>query len=496
MAKVQGKKVDPLRVARDQQLGASAQRLMVEGRINEAAQILEELHERYPDEPSVVFNLGVCRMGQLNHGEARRLMQRACAFPKAPADTHALLAVCHIALQDLADAEREVGRALAKDPSSTRALRVSADLLNLQGKPNEGMEAVRPVVERDPADGQSVATFAKCCRSAERRAEGLAALERSAAIESMSGESRAAVLYELAAEYEKLGRYDEAWGAGAEANRLRPTQHTAEGWEGWVDQRLEAFSAERMARLPRSRRDGTGLVFIVGMPRSGTTLVEQILASHPEVRGIGERQIIPMAARELTMIRAADQRQRERFDSFSAAGIDRVARGVLAELREAGGGARVIADKLMQNFLHAGVIELLLPGARIVHCVRDPRDTCVSCFLQHFPGPENQAYSRDVGTLAHYYRQYVRLMEHWRVVLSMPILEVRYESIVEDKEREARRLIEFAGLEWDAACLESHRAARAVVTLSADQVRRPMYRSSMGRWERFERHLGPILELV
>lgn len=496
MAKLQGKKVDPLQVARDQQLGASAQRLLVEGRINEAAQILDELHARYPDEPSIVFNLGVCRMGQLNHAEARRLMQRACGFPKAPADTHALLAVCHIALQDLASAEREVERALAKDSNSTRALRVRADLFNLQGRPLEGMEAVRPVVERDPSDGQSVATFAKCCRSADRRAEGLAALERSAAIESMPGESRAAVLYELAAEYEKLGRFGEAWAAGAEANRLRPTQHTQAGWEGWVSQRIEAFSAERMAKLPRSRRDGSGLVFIVGMPRSGTTLVEQILASHPEVRGIGERQIIPLAARELTMIRSAEQTQRERLDTFSAAGIDRVARGVLADLREAGGGARVIADKLMQNFLHAGVIELLLPGARIVHCVRDPRDTCVSCFLQHFPGPENQAYSRDVGTLAHYYRQYVRLMEHWKAVLTTPILEIRYEDIVEDKEREARRLIDFSGLGWDPTCLDSHKTARAVVTLSADQVRRPMYRSSVGRWERYREHLGPILGLV
>jgi len=120
----------------------------------------------------------------------------------------------------------------------------------------------------------------------------------------------------------------------------------------------------------------------------------------------------------------------------------------------------------------------------------------VSCFFQHFPGPENQAYSRDLETLAHYYRQYERLMAHWKSVLTTPILDVQYEDIVADKRGQAERLIEFVGLDWDEACLESHASGRTVVTLSVDQVRRPMYTSSMGRWQRFERHLGPILELA
>lgn len=496
MAKIQGKKVDPAQVAQDQRLAAAAQRLQSEGRPNEAAQILEELIKRYPEEPSIVFNLGLCRMGQLNHAEARRLMERACRFPQVPADTHALLAVCCLALQDIPGAQRELERALAKDPASLRAIRVKAEMLNIAGRPAEGADLIRPLIDQNPSDGQSVATFAKCCRASDRRAEALQVLEQAAAIESTNPEGRASILYEMAAEYEWLGRYDEAWAAGTEANRLRPTQHTTVGWQSWVDQRIEAFSAERLPKLPRSRRDGTGLVFIVGMPRSGTTLVEQIIASHPKAVGIGERQIISAAARELTMIRSAAERQIERLDTFSPAGIDRVARATLAELKDAGQNAPVIVDKLMQNFLHAGVIEMLLPGAKIIHCIRDPRDTCVSCFFQHFPGPENQAYSRNLETLAHYYRQYERLMSHWKSVLKTPILDVRYEDLVADKEGQARRLIDFAGLEWDEACLHFHRSGRTVVTLSADQVRKPMYTSSMERWKRYERHLGPILELA
>ncbi len=494
--KVPGKKLSAAQVAEDQRLGAYAQQLQGEGRLTESAQILEDLLKRHPAEPSIIFNLGLCRMGQLNHAEARKLIERACTFPQVPADTHALLAVCCLALQDIAAAEREVDTALAKDPSSVRAIRVKADLLNIAGRPAEGADLIRPLVEKDLSEGQNVATFAKCCRACDRRAEALDVLERAEKTESSNPEGRASILYELAAEYEKLGRYDEAWAAGAEANALRPSHHTIENWQRWIDQRIEAFSAERMASLPRSRRDGTGMVFIVGMPRSGTTLVEQIIASHPDAVGIGERQIISAASRELTMIRSADETQIQRLDTFSPAGIDRVARGTLAELKAAGGDSPVIVDKLMQNFLHAGVIELLLPGAKIIHCVRDPRDTCVSCFFQHFPGPENQAYSRSLETLAHYYRQYQRIMEHWKSVLTTPILDVRYEDIVADKRGQAERMIEFVGLDWDEACLASHASGRTVVTLSVDQVRKPMYTSSMGRWQRFEGHLGPILDLA
>ncbi|GAB5495873.1 MAG: hypothetical protein Phyf2KO_09530 [Phycisphaerales bacterium] len=495
MAKVAGKKISKEQAAKDQHAAAFAQQLQGQGRMTEAAQILAQLLKRHPNEPSIIFNLGLCRMGQLNHGEARKLMEKACKLPQTPADTHAVLAVCCMALQDLDEAEKQLDIAFRKNPNSTRAKRVKAELLNIAGKPAEGADLIKPVVEADLTDGQNVATFAKCCRACDRRDEAVGLMEKALSDASNSDEGRAAILYELAAEYEKLGKHDEAWAAGAEANSLRPSHHTIENWERFVDQRIEAFSADRMKSLPRSRREGSGYVFIVGMPRSGTTLVEQIIASHPAAEGIGERQIISAAARELTVIRSPDETQTQRLDTHSAAGVDRVARAALAELKAAGHDAPVIVDKLMQNFLHLGVLEMILPGAKVIHCMRDPRDTCVSCFMQHFPGPENQAYSRDLDTLAHYYQQYRRIMAHWKDVLETEILDVKYEDIVADKEGQAQRLIEFVGLDWDDACLDSHKSNRTVVTLSVDQVRRPMYTSSMERWKKFESHLGPIMGL-
>jgi tetratricopeptide (TPR) repeat protein len=491
-----GKKISKTQLAKDQKLGELAQKLQSEGKLTESVNVLQDLIKRHPEEPSIIFNLGLGLMGILHHAPALKLMKKACLDPKAPADAHAAQALCCLALQDVEAARTQLDIALKKDPNSVRAIRVYADLLNVEGEPAKGAELIKPLVEKNLSGGQNVATYAKCLRSCDRRGDAVEVLERAEAVESSTGENRAAVLYELAAEYEKLGRYDEAWKAGAEANSLRPSHHTCEDWQEWIDQRIEAFSAERIGKLPRSRRDGTGFVFIVGMPRSGTTLVEQIISSHPQAEGIGERQIIPMAARELAVIRSADETQMQRLDTFSAAGIDRQARTAVAELKAAGKDAPVIVDKLMQNFLHAGVIEILLPGAKIIHCMRDPRDTCTSCFLQHFAGPENQAYSRNTQTLAHYYQQYQRIMEHWKQVLETPILDVQYEDIVADKKEQAKRLIEFVGLEWDDACLDSHKSKRTVVTLSVDQVRRPMYTSSMERWKRYESHLGPVLDLI
>lgn len=495
MARLPKRKLNAEEAARDQKIAHHAQTIMSEGRMTEAVMLLEPLLKRHPNEPSIIFNLGLAKMGQLHHDEARKYFEISCQAKEAPADTHAVHAVVCLALQDVAGAEKALAKAFRKDPNSSRAKRVQAELLNITGNADEGIELLKPLVESDLTNGQTVATFAKCCRSANKRELGVEVLERAAEAATQPGENRAAILYELAAEYEKLGRFDESWRAGKEANEMRPSHHRVENWERWIDQRIEAFSAERMKSIPRSRRDGAGKIFIVGMPRSGTTLVEQIISSHPQAFGYGERQFIPYAAREMTVITRPDEMQIERLDTFNAAGVDRVARGVLSKIEEAGHRSPVIVDKLMQNFLHLGVLEMILPGAKVIHCIRDPRDTCVSCFMQHFPGPENQAYSRNLDTLAHYYQQYRRIMAHWKDVLETPILDVRYEDIVADKEGQARRMIDFVGLDWDDACLESHKSNRTVVTLSVDQVRRPMYTSSMERWKKFEKHLGPIMSL-
>ncbi len=236
-------------------------------------------------------------------------------------------------------------------------------------------------------------------------------------------------------------------------------------------------------------------VFIVGMPRSGTTLIEQILASHPRVHGAGESKFLAELARELECAPGAASGFPDAVRELSEADMIRLGRRYVENIRPSAPDARRITDKMPSNFLRIGFAHLLLPDARFVHCVRDPRDTCFACYMRLFD--HGQPFAYDLEDLGRYHRLYDRLMEHWRRVLPLgAILEVSYENVVADQERETRRILDFMGLPWDDARLSFDRTQRNVVTGSASQVRQPIYRGAVQRWKKFESHLGPLLEIL
>jgi hypothetical protein len=248
-----------------------------------------------------------------------------------------------------------------------------------------------------------------------------------------------------------------------------------------------AFRPEMLNRLSGLGDPSELPIFVVGMPRSGTTLVEQILASHPAVHGAGELTLFEGIAASVCGGSYPGSTESLTPQHIVAAGYDYVQR-VAALAPEAGR----IVDKLPGNFLYAGLIHLALPNARIVHCRRDPVDTCLSCYTKIFDGARNCTY--DLRELGRYYRHYERLMDHWRNLLPPDrFFEIGYEAIVADLEGEARRLLDSCGLSWNPACLSFHRTRRPVKTASAAQVRQPLYPSSVGRWHRHARHLEPLL---
>jgi hypothetical protein len=228
-------------------------------------------------------------------------------------------------------------------------------------------------------------------------------------------------------------------------------------------------------------------VFIVGMPRSGTTLVEQVLASHPAVFGAGEQAILPY------LVNAGQAGEDFPSGAGSLSGDDwhRLGETYAAKLCALAPQAKRITDKMPGNFLYAGMIHLALPKARIVHVRRDPLDTCFSCFSRLFDGNLNYAY--DLAELGRYFGAYDALMVHWRRALpEEAMLEVRYEDLVEDLEPQARRIVAYCGLEWDELCLAFHQTKRTVRTASAFQVRRPLCRSAIGRAAHYSAWLEPL----
>lgn len=230
------------------------------------------------------------------------------------------------------------------------------------------------------------------------------------------------------------------------------------------------------------------------MPRSGTTLVEQILASHPEVFGAGELTDMQDLLRQLTETSATSLPYPECLTLIDGTVVARLADDYLARLRELSPDAPRVTDKLPSNFWHLGIIAVLFPHARIIHCMRDPMDVCLSCYFQDFDGYQPFAY--DLTDLGQYYTQYERVMAHWREVLPVPILDVRYEELIADTEYVARGMIAYCDLNWDEACLAFHETDRPVLTSSQWQVRLPAYTSSIGRWKHYDLHLGPLKRAV
>jgi tetratricopeptide (TPR) repeat protein len=294
---------------------------------------------------------------------------------------------------------------------------------------------------------------------------------------------------------DSLGRYDEAFAHAARGNALRRPPYDPEMHRRTFDRIIEYFTPQRMRSLPRAGFRSGKPVFIVGMPRTGTSLVEQILASHPLVHGAGELDFIfRMSLGMADMLGASLEHYPEFLQRVSVAQLDGLAQTYLAPLAGPNPHAARITDKMPLNFLHLGTIACLFPNARVIHCRRDPMDTCLSCHMTAFNVGNDFKY--DLHNLGLFYKDYQRLMAHWKTVLDLAMLEVCYEDLVTDPEPQSRRMVEFLGLDWDDRCLRFHDTQRPAVTSSVVQVRQPMYKSSIQRWRHYERHLTQLKDVL
>ncbi len=258
-----------------------------------------------------------------------------------------------------------------------------------------------------------------------------------------------------------------------------------------IDRIIQVFSPAWFEQVRSFGNESELPIFVIGMMRSGTTLAEQILASHPAMHGAGELPDMERLVKSMPRTLATTDEYPEcaaRLDAPTAAAI---AEDYLGTLRRLGGDALRVVDKMPFNYLRLGMIAALFPRARIVHCRRDPLDTCLSCYFQDFSGIH--AFTLDLADLGCYYREYERLMTHWAGVLPVGVFDLAYEELTADLEGVGRRLLDFCGLEWDERCLRFNESRRIVRTSSALQVRQPVYRSSVGKWKRYEAQLGPLI---
>lgn len=380
-------------------------------------------------------------------------------------------------------------RAIAAAPGLAAAHYNCATALTYLGRMSEAEAAFARAAELEP-DNPAYRGALIAMNKAAASSEQLKALEALAADGTrLSARERMELQFTLAKAYDDSGDYHRAFTAlrsGNEAKRrLEPYDLSLD-----IDRFraiAEVFTAEFLAAHADMGDPADYPVFVVGMPRSGTTLVEQILASHPDVFGAGELAILP----DLISSGGVGGAFPASAASLDAQAWRVIGQAYAGKLRSKAPQAVRITDKLPLNFQLVGLIRLALPKARIIHVRRDPLDTCFSCYFTLFAN--GLGFSDDLGELGRYYRGYQDLMAHWRAVLPQgAMLEIRYEDLVADIETEARRLIDYCGLAWDAHCLDFHKTVRPVETASTLQVRRPLYQTSVGRAEHYRSWLEPL----
>ncbi|MGA9855247.1 MAG: sulfotransferase [Gammaproteobacteria bacterium] len=293
------------------------------------------------------------------------------------------------------------------------------------------------------------------------------------------------------------GEYPQAFEHYLHANRLKRTtlEYDESRQKIFFQNFIQHFNPTFLEKFGDAGADSELPIFIVGMSRSGTTLVEQIIASHPLAHGAGELHLLRRCLRVELGPTDSDDELPAKLAALDGSGFRRIGERYCAELTQLAPEAMRITDKLPGNMALVGLIQIAFPRARIIHCVRDPLDTCVSCFSKLFT--TGHAFSYELGELGRFYRLYEELMHHWHTLLPAGrMLEVRYENVVTDLESQARRLLEFCGLPWDDACLRFHEHRRIVKTASLAQVRQPIYASSVGRWRHYTHYLEPLRQAL
>jgi hypothetical protein len=473
------------------------------GRLDEAARAYEAVEAAHPDDIRAPYSLAIIdvRQGRLTSG-FERLRHVARREPGLFTAQHNLGFVCQ-SLGLWPQAAAAYGRALALRPDADETAFQLISALTILGRTDEAIERYRQLMTKPNAAVRAVTGLAILKPSVVTDHE-LEALRQTASDPGGSIEALAGLNFALGEVLEARGAVDEAFAAFTRGNRLKyealvaaaggpagPDVHPLAVARDHAESVMRLKAAVTPAYIGAHQGEGNDQhrpIFIVGMPRSGSTLIEQILSSHRAVQGLGES---PVLAELLHGYGAYDSATPKPAGYFRE-----LANAYLAEMRARGWKpeARPV-DKTLESFLHVGMIALMFPRAVILHSVRDPVDTCLACYRQLFADGNETLY--DLGQIGAEYVGYRAVMDHWNAVLPGRVIDVSHEALVADPQGQIRWLVsEACGLDWDPACLAFHRTRRSVRTASVAQVRQPIFTTSLQRWRRYEKHLGRLFEAL
>lgn len=469
------------------------------GRLQEAEAHYREALRLAPNFADACNGLGAVLKGLGKLDEAIAQYQKTLTLKPGFVEAKSNLAHALVEQGRADEAEQVAREALRDNPNCVSAHINLGHALTVLGQVDAAAQSFRKALRLDPQSAAAYENLADLAAQGEYRLDDatLEKMQRLVTDERLPPGDASRLNLALAKVLDREGEYDKAFYHCRKGNEIcrKLMEQTGRGFVPDIHRRqiariMSVFSREFVDGFGASGIDSELPVFVVGMPRSGTSLVEQILASHPQVFGAGELRDIGTLVDRLSQEK---KRFPEVMQGLSAGVLKETADHYLKRLRELGGDALRVIDKMPHNDLFLGIICLMFPGTRVIYCRRDPLDTCLSCYFQDFAHIQ---FACSLEHLAIFSLEQERLMAHWDKVLPLRIHTVWYEELVADPETESRKLVDFCDLTWAPDCLAFYRNRRAVKTASKLQVRRPVYGTSVQRWKRYRRHLGPLLDAL
>lgn len=466
------------------------------GKYDDAQKQLQISQEYSPDSGLPHYTLGVIgRQTNIPINDIYQHLLTAASFEPEIAEYQLALGECLLNQDRYDDAKSCLYKAHLIDPDNPYVLGRLAAVSVKQGAMDFAYEQIDKLQKRKLYMPDVAITFLLCCKHANCCDEAIEYAQICLSDTTICADDRRNIHSKLASVLDNMQQYDLAWKhlvASKEGTALHE-KYEPTGYKKYIDSLVETFHFASMFNLPRANiKHKTLPIFIIGMPRSGTSLVEQILAAHPEVTGGGELTYMPSIIDGLS--KKAGSSRPWPFCALDAGQqtINSAAQYYLDNIDRLSDNTQYVTDKMPHNFYSLGLIRLLFPEAKVIHCTRDPLDTCLSIYFQKFK--EGHPYSKNLFHLGTHYHQYQRLMEHWKTSLSYNMFEIKYENLVQSPEESISKMLDYCGLDWNDNCLNFNKVKRYVLTASFDQVRQPLHTRSVNRWQHYDQYLDDLKE--
>lgn len=463
------------------------------GQLPEAVQVAQQATLAGPQNGAAHLTLGLVARSAGDLIRAESSLERAMQIQSADSETLAAYGSILLLLGKVDQAKQCAQKALIADRAQPEAISLHANLLERTGEYELAWEFIQPKLKERPLIIDLLNVYGKLARYLGRQQKAVKLIGSLLKQDrTLSPLAQRHLNFTLGAIYDSIKQYNPAFEHFQRGNQLRGAGIDRQSLNTDCQALISFFSPERLRQLPRASNQSELPVFIVGMPRSGTSLVDQILSQHSRVFATGESTAMSNLVNYLQSTSGLGGRYPGWLEHIRAEHIENGAENYLRYLESLAAGAARVIDKTPNNYIYLGLLQQLFPAARVIHCQRDPRDICLSAYFQDFA--QGHEYTFDLKHLGAVYSAYSRIMTHLKKVIALPILNVQYETLVSNPDEQIRIIVDFCGLNWESACLNFHESDRFVATASYEQVRQPVYTGSVARWRHYAEHIKPLLD--